>query len=75
MAEAVEPEDSIAGSADFKQWLCWTTAHTSYMRCLVKLADRVDSAGSNEESDSDGAFEDIEIDSEEEQPKLIVDID
>lgn len=71
-----EPEDSHATTPDFKKWLVWTGANCSYMRCLLKVADRVDRAGGDEEGDSsDGMFEDIDIDSDPEEPSPVIDID
>lgn len=55
-----EQEDANAASQDFKNWLAWSTAHVTYLRCLLKLADRIDK-GDDDEGD-DGGYEDIEID-------------
>lgn len=62
LQKPVEEEDALAKTPDFSAWLSWTQANVSHLRCLLKLADKID----NEiESDGeDGAFEDIEIDSD-----------
>lgn len=53
-------EDPNVKEPGFKEWLSWSSAHISMFRCLLKLADKIDTAG-DENDDEDGAFEDIEI--------------
>ena len=69
------PEDVNAQTPDFKKWLVWTGAHCSFLRSLLKVADRVDHSGQPDGDSSDGMFEDIEIDSDAEDDAPVVDID
>lgn len=74
MGEPIDEEDPNAKETDFKQWLSWTAAHVTYLRCLLKLADRIDKG---DDSDDEGAFEDIEIDDDaaDEEADSVIDID
>ena len=70
-----EPEDANAQTPDFKKWLLWTGAHCSYLRSLLKVADRVDHSEQSEGDSSDGMFEDIDIESDPDEDTPVVDID
>lgn len=69
------PEDVNAQTPDFKKWLMWTGAHCSFLRILLKVADRVDHSEQPDGDISDGMFEDIEIDSDAEDDAPVEDID
>lgn len=56
-----DEEDPNAQNQTFQQWLNWTHANVAHLRCLLKLADRIDYA----QEDDDGAFEDCDIESDD----------
>jgi len=72
--EEVDEEDLHSKNPEFKLWLNWTVAQVCHLRTLLKLADKVDS-NDDEGADEDGAFEDIDIDSEGDEPVEVIDID
>ena len=57
-----EEEDPNAQNQTFQQWMNWTNANVVSLRCLLKLADRIDNSDDNND---EGAFEDCDIDSDE----------
>lgn len=53
----------------------WTYANVTQLRCLLKLADRVDNSQDGDDDD-DGVFEDCEIDSDDAGDKhQVIDMD
>ena len=63
---AASSEDPNAKTPGFKDWYSWGKAHTSLFRILLKLADKIDTA--MDDDNSDGAFEDLDIDDVPDEP-------
>jgi hypothetical protein len=68
-------EDPNAKSPTFKDWFAFTKAHNSLFRILLKLADKIDTA--IDDDNSDDVYEDIDIDDvkDDPTPEQIVDLD
>ena len=59
-------EDPNAKSPTFKDWYAFTKSHISLFRILLKLADKIDTA--IDDDNSDDVYEDIEIDDVKDDP-------
>lgn len=40
--EVIDEEDPNTKNQDFGLWLNWTNAHVSYLKCLLKITDKID---------------------------------
>lgn len=65
--EAIADDDPKAQTTSFKQWLANMSAQNSMLQIVVKLAEMVDGAQSD-----DDEFEDVEIEGETDR---VIDLD